>query len=177
MPKNKTQNKTKSKNRKQTPNNNKTHKAQNRHCEQGQLSRRKVMAYASQQSHQYGFPRLQSVHHHIVKASFSSCSNFGERPYACSDNSLRARDPNIKALFFPSVPAFNVDSKTSFKSWMRCSVLTRTGEVKFHSQSFAHWANIVLFFPSVANCQPVNVNTSSMAFFDDSTLPGKEAKI
>ena len=102
MPKNKTQNKTKSKNRKQTPNNNKTHKAQNRHCEQGQLSRRKVMAYASQQSHQYGFPRLQSVHHHIVKASFSSCSNFGERPYACSDNSLRARDPNIKALFFPS---------------------------------------------------------------------------
>ena len=28
---------------------NKTHKAQTRHCEQGQLSRRKVMAYASQQ--------------------------------------------------------------------------------------------------------------------------------
>jgi len=33
---------------------NKTHKTQNRHCEQGQLSRRKVMAYASPQSHQYG---------------------------------------------------------------------------------------------------------------------------
>ena len=33
---------------------NKTHKTQNRHCGQGQLSRRKVMSYASSQSHQYG---------------------------------------------------------------------------------------------------------------------------
>ena len=30
------------------------HKAQTRHCEQAQLSRRIVMAYASQQSHPYG---------------------------------------------------------------------------------------------------------------------------
>ena len=49
MLKNRTQKDKKQKQKKQTnQTTNKTHKAQNRHYEQGQLSRRKVMAYASQ---------------------------------------------------------------------------------------------------------------------------------
>jgi hypothetical protein len=53
------QSKTKAKTETNTPNNRQTTNKQKRHCEQGQLSRRKVDVYASQQSYQYGV-KIQS---------------------------------------------------------------------------------------------------------------------
>ena len=129
----------------------------------------------------------------------SSGESFADLLYACSDNCFSTRRPRrpcrkesakpnfprrISASCLHNSPACKVEAINACKSWILCSVLrtasTLSPELAKSNctpRALQTVPNAVAFLPSMSNLHPVNMKTSSMEFFADSTLPGNDARM